>query len=295
MRSFCVISALMLLMMFTSCTQNNPELTSPVEPQLLGDSRGYDAECHDNMCTIASQECIYFAINGTYTSSLAELELEGIVCPECGNPYILQVGEGDYCYIECPLPQFPNHGNIHDFVVSWPPDPEDNQNICRGNMITIASMCVIFYAEHDRYPQSLEELGAASYICPECADEYIYYTYNEGVSFFIGCAMLPEPGHGYIDDGGASWGPGSGPFQSECRAIMRTIASQEVIYFAYNGKYTESLEDLEMEGIVCPQCGEPHILLVTGEGDEFFVGCPIEGWACHGFIDNGVASWHDTE
>jgi len=75
--------------------------------------------------------------------------------------------------------------------------------------------------------------------------------------------------------------------ENACRANMRTIASQEVIYFATHETYTDNLDDLEMSGVMCPEGGEPYILRVEGGGTEFYISCPNG----HGSIDNGIPSW----
>lgn len=72
---------------------------------------------------------------------------------------------------------------------------------------------------------------------------------------------------------------------SSCRANMRTLASQEVIYYAEHDCYTESLAELGMSGIVCPECGQSY--RVTVSGDDLTIECPCG----HGSIENGRASW----
>jgi len=265
-------------------------MTSPLEPQALENSIDFAVVCHSNMLTIASQEVIYFASCGHYTENLEDLELSGLTCPECGEEYFLDIGEGDYFYIECPIPHVLNHGNIHNGVPSWPPDIEDEEDICRNTMCTIVSEEAIYFAEHETYTENLEDLGLGESVCPECKDTYLMQVYDEGFSFRVECPLPSDPNHGNIDNGVASWWEEQGSFQEACRANMRTIASQEVIYFACNDRYTENLQDLGLSGVVCPAFGETYILLVQ-EYDEFYLACPLHGWANHGNIDNGVASW----
>lgn len=74
-----------------------------------------------------------------------------------------------------------------------------------------------------------------------------------------------------------------------CRANMRTIASQEVIYYASNRRYTTSYDNLNLTGVVCPACEKPFVLEVYDNGDAFKVVCP--NYPSHGLIDNGIASW----
>jgi len=83
--------------------------------------------------------------------------------------------------------------------------------------------------------------------------------------------------------------------RNACRANMRTIASQEVIYFATAGVYSNALTDLGISGVVCPGTQEPHQLDVADLGSQpsasFTITC-LDG-PSHGNIDNGIASWQD--
>jgi len=84
--------------------------------------------------------------------------------------------------------------------------------------------------------------------------------------------------------------------RNACRANMRTIASQEVIYFARTGMYTDQLSELNIEGVVCPGCNTPHTIAVVAlyldPSASFTITCP-QASPSHGQIDNGVASWQD--
>jgi len=160
---------------------------------------------------------------------------------------------------------------------------------CQTGMIAIASQEAIYFAENGTYTENLEDLGRGGMSCPACGTAYILQVYNEGESFRVDCPLTYVPNHGYIHNGQASWTPGAGDPQQECRANMRTIASQEVIYFAEHSKYTEDMKELGLGGIVCPGCRDPYILQVSE--DEIFVGCPLQGWANHGNVNNGVPSW----
>ncbi|MFO7626318.1 MAG: prepilin-type N-terminal cleavage/methylation domain-containing protein [Candidatus Fermentibacteraceae bacterium] len=84
--------------------------------------------------------------------------------------------------------------------------------------------------------------------------------------------------------------------RNACRANMRTIASQEVIYFSTNGFYTDLLADLNLVGIVCPGSNTPHtievVALYLDPSASFTITCP-QAAPSHGQIDNGVASWQD--
>jgi len=85
--------------------------------------------------------------------------------------------------------------------------------------------------------------------------------------------------------------------RNACRANMRTIASQEVIYFATSGVYTNVLADLGLTGVVCPGTGGAHGLNVADLGNDpsasFTINCPQASPLFHGEIVNGVASWQD--
>lgn len=76
--------------------------------------------------------------------------------------------------------------------------------------------------------------------------------------------------------------------RNACRANMRTIASQEVIYFASSETYTTVLANIEMAGVVCPTSAA--YVLTVPTSDEFNITCPTG----HGDILNGVASWIDS-
>jgi len=84
--------------------------------------------------------------------------------------------------------------------------------------------------------------------------------------------------------------------RNACRANMRTIASQEVIYFATSGVYTDVLANLGLTGVVCPGAGVAHTLVVSDllldPSASFTITCP-QAAPSHGEIDNGIASWQD--
>jgi prepilin-type N-terminal cleavage/methylation domain-containing protein len=75
--------------------------------------------------------------------------------------------------------------------------------------------------------------------------------------------------------------------RNACRANMRTIASQEVIYFAASDTYTTDMNDIGMSGVVCPQ-NTPYTLSATTL--VFNISCTN----VHGAIYNGVATWLDS-
>lgn len=77
-----------------------------------------------------------------------------------------------------------------------------------------------------------------------------------------------------------------------CRANMRTVASQQVIWFAGQGElgYTNSMTVLGLGDLGCPETGDGYELSVYDGGNAFNVVCPWED-GDHGEINNGIASW----
>ena len=72
--------------------------------------------------------------------------------------------------------------------------------------------------------------------------------------------------------------------QNACRANMRTLATQNTIYFAQNNEYSDNLNDLGFAGLCCPEGGSYRM---TGDRNEYSITCPNG----HGSIDDGLASW----
>lgn len=75
-----------------------------------------------------------------------------------------------------------------------------------------------------------------------------------------------------------------------CRANMRTIASQEVIYFAQHDRYAGSMEDLGLADMKCPAYGS-YVITVENNSTFFTVACPSD----HGCITNGITSWINAD
>ena len=96
---------------------------------------------------------------------------------------------------------------------------------------------------------------------------------------------LTSPTDPCFQDGGKS----ADGYVNECRANMRTIAGQCTIFFAGNSRYPNSLEEIGMSGVCCPECNEEYELI--GTRTEYYVGCPIPDCSSHGFIENGIPSW----
>jgi len=80
------------------------------------------------------------------------------------------------------------------------------------------------------------------------------------------------------------WGVSDSAYQNACRANMRTIASQEEIFYATAGHYTPSLLDMNIQGIECPLHGRYDI---ESDGQSFLISCP----GGHGSIEDGIFSW----
>ncbi len=288
MRSFTVIGTLILLILSTACTTTGDGITSPTGTDLLNTGKGLDNsvdECRTIMMIISSQAVIFYACNGTYPNTLEELDLAGIVCPGCGLPHQMVGTDTDF-FVTCPIPSLPNHGSMLNGVSSWNQTFVDE---CRATMRTIASQCVIFYAINGTYPADMEELGEpySEMTCPECGEHYNLKGDTE--HFALDCPLPPVISHGSIVDGIVSWigEPGNG--QDACRANMRTIASQCVIFYALNSRYPKTLEEMGMAGVVCPGCCLDYQLI--GTETDFYIGCPLPSDPSHGFIDNGISSW----
>lgn len=201
-----IVTALPAVLMLTgfSCTTAPDSVLSPVEPVAVSDSRGHEDECHGNMHALATQQAIYYALNGCYASTLEELGFYSLTCPECGLEYLLEGDERTFS-IHCPLPSDPTHGSVVDGVATWTPGAQEAVWTCRANMRLICGQCVIFYAMNSRYPESLEEIGIGYFTCPECGNPYVYFGDRE--SCLIECGKPEEPNHGYILDGVPSWLP----------------------------------------------------------------------------------------
>ena len=78
--------------------------------------------------------------------------------------------------------------------------------------------------------------------------------------------------------------------RNACRANMRTIASQNVIYFAQYNRCASTITLLGMGNVRCPSFGLAGAAYTwTGTVSTFSITCPYT--TSHGNIDNGVASW----
>ncbi len=87
--------------------------------------------------------------------------------------------------------------------------------------------------------------------------------------------------------------------RNACRANMRTLAGQEVMYMAnHSNLYTNALADLGFAGLGCPSSGTSEYTLATavlaGGESSYTVTCPTSATG-HGDIANGLPSWNDSE
>ena len=208
MRVFLAVMFLISLVLSAGCTTSSDDITSPPIPSLQNTEdniTGDIYECRANMRTIAGQMVVFFATNNYYPNTMEEIGMAGVVCPTHGNEYLLIGTESEF-YIECGLPQLPNHGNIDNGVPSWHnqhADPNDWEDICRAHMRTIAGQATIFFASNNHYPNTLKEIGMEGVFCPACGNEYQLIGTEE--EFFVGCPMPLSPNHGNIENGVPSW------------------------------------------------------------------------------------------
>ena len=88
--------------------------------------------------------------------------------------------------------------------------------------------------------------------------------------------------------------------RNACRANMRTLAGQEVMYMANHANlYTSTLSVLGFAGLGCPSSGNStYNLTVTAPSatteSSYSIVCPLSTTE-HGRIDNGLPSWHDSQ
>jgi type IV pilus assembly protein PilA len=87
--------------------------------------------------------------------------------------------------------------------------------------------------------------------------------------------------------------------RNACRANMRTLASQEVIYFASNNSKYGTVAAIGMTGVQCPTATSGYnVTIAAGSGGaastSITITCPVGGANTHGNINNGVASWTDS-
>ena len=183
-------------------------------------SEWYDI-CQSNMSILASCCAMFYGIYNKYPEELSELGSSGIYeywddpCPACGEFYTYYTDSGAQDYsIHCPLPWLPGHGYVINGIRYWTLDPDTtgSQDACRSNMLGLRTGCIIFYGMENRWPYELSELGTSGAMenwddpCPACGELY-YYSIADSTaqSFMLHCPLPWLPGHGYVEDGYASW------------------------------------------------------------------------------------------
>lgn len=167
-------------------------------------------------------------------------------------------------------------------------DTGTETEVCRANMSTIAAQQTIFYAMNGFYASSLEELGLSGMVCPSCETGYIVR--GDSSDFTVNCPLPFEPTHGWVINGVASW---AGQGEESCRSSMVVIASANAIFFAEHDRYAYDLEELELENLTCPGCGEPYIYYLFEEQGQpgYHVECGMPSDPNHGYVRSGVPSW----
>ncbi len=211
MRLITAVILVCLLSFATGCNNAESDITSPQIPEseYFSNTSGSTLECQANMRTIASQAVMYMANhNNMYPETLEDMGMGGLICPECGLQYswstrfVEETKESTF-FLECPLPSDPNHGCIDNGAPSWTTPQEPSEDACRANMRTVASQAVMYFANHNRYPKTLEEIGFENLVCPVCNMEYVLVSDEE--SYFLECPLPTDPNHGNIDNGVVSW------------------------------------------------------------------------------------------
>ncbi len=176
-------------------------------PSWLHDPEYEEYLCRENMVTIANQAITFFAGNNRYPEDLEELGLENLECPTCCLSYIYysyeDSAENPAFYAGCPLSSDPNHGFIDNGVPSWQQEEGPDEDICRGNLVTITNLAVIFRASCNRYPRTLEEIGMTDVVCPTC--NLTYELVSTDTEFYVSCPMPSDPNHGFIANWVPSW------------------------------------------------------------------------------------------
>ncbi len=83
--------------------------------------------------------------------------------------------------------------------------------------------------------------------------------------------------------------------RNACRANMRTIAGQEVIYYADHDEYTTVMDSIGMDGVECPGGGGTAYTFTGSTSLVFNIQCANSTSAgSHGHISDGITSWRDS-
>ncbi|MCK5133040.1 MAG: prepilin-type N-terminal cleavage/methylation domain-containing protein [Candidatus Sabulitectum sp.] len=88
--------------------------------------------------------------------------------------------------------------------------------------------------------------------------------------------------------------------RNACRANMRSLATQEMMWMAdHQTQYTASLTALGFPGLSCPSGGATGADYTISSANttageiSYIITCPTEP-SSHGNINNGMASWTDS-
>jgi len=245
---------------------------------------------------------MYYGMYNCSPDSIDDLQeffyipVESIQCPVNGE-YIISCFE-ENCYIACPSNVIMSHGNILNGECSWPYDPSNYLEECRGNMMALATGCAMYYGMYNCYPDSIEDLQQffpypVDYICCPVNGDYIFSGGEEDC--YIACPSDVIPSHGYILNGETSWPCDPHNYFDECRSNMMSLASGLSVYFGIYNRFPEVLSDLEdvMENwdVECPACASIYMYETNPEGDTYTITCPISPDHNHGSIEDGMISW----
>ncbi|MCD6587727.1 MAG: hypothetical protein J7K88_04160 [Candidatus Fermentibacteraceae bacterium] len=75
----------------------------------------------------------------------------------------------------------------------------------------------------------------------------------------------------------------------QCQCNMVEITSSAYSFMGAHGYFPETLEELGIEGTICPSCGKEY--MITATENSFRVDCPQPFFPNHGFVENGAPSW----
>ncbi|MCK4504538.1 MAG: hypothetical protein KAW14_02885 [Candidatus Aegiribacteria sp.] len=217
MRKMIRLSSILLIpfIVMTACVDTGQSVTQPVTGHSSNWHDGKNSEeiCHEYLVSLGVAQSMYYGMYNEFADNIEDLQqffpypVDSIYCPVNGE-YIFTVDDENYC-IACPSNQMMSHGNILNGVVSWPPDPSEYLEVCRSNMMSLASGCAMYYGLYNCYPGVLSDLeevmGNWDMECPACASIYMYETNPEGDSYTITCPLPTDPNHGSVVDGYISW------------------------------------------------------------------------------------------
>ena len=197
--------AMSVLCLLAGCGQQEGEEAG--NPMELG-SDPQREQCVLNMYEICIAQSMHYGIYNVYMTSMPEVyEFMGeeLVCPTCGQYYLLHSDGQDHYMVTCPLTSEPNHGS---FGTENPPPPPQKSGIeqCRSNMLSISTAQAMYYGIHNSYADSWSELwevGSVDSLCPVCGQTYAMHAAD--TTYTLICPCPSEPEHGSVVDGIRSW------------------------------------------------------------------------------------------